>query len=145
MDINEALIETQKLLNAYGLTDWKAKSSRMVRCFGWCDYSKKTIALSKALVELNTKEEVAKTIIHELAHALTPGDHHGKKWVAMCERLGIFPYRCYDNPTRNVVRVKAKYDVVCPAHGRVTGAFRASKRIHTHVNCGQIVEYKLAQ
>ena len=37
------------------------------------------------------------TILHEVAHALTPGDNHGPLWRRVCRQIGARPERCYTN------------------------------------------------
>jgi predicted SprT family Zn-dependent metalloprotease len=72
------------------------KWSKATRCFGTCNRTDKVITLSKPLTELNDIHNVQDTILHEIAHALTPTDKgHGWRWQEMCRRLGAKPVRCY--------------------------------------------------
>ena len=65
--------------------------------FGLCDYGKKTIQLSTYLTQAIPMSEVRDTILHEIAHALTPNDGgHGKEWMDMCVKIGARPERCKD-------------------------------------------------
>lgn len=72
---------------------WTLAFNSRSRSLGICDYKEKRIYLSKTFVLNNEKEEVVDTILHEIAHALTPGDGHGKKWRARCTRIGAKPNR----------------------------------------------------
>ena len=58
---------------------------------GCCDYSWKIISLSRYYVLANEEAAVMDTVLHEIAHALTPGDGHGAKWKAACVKLGAVP------------------------------------------------------
>jgi len=65
--------------------------------FGLCDYGKKTIQLSTYLTQAIPMSEVKDTLLHEIAHALTPNDGgHGKEWMDMCVKIGARPERCKD-------------------------------------------------
>lgn len=52
------------------------------------------ITLSRHYAELRPMDETVATIMHEIAHALTPGDGHGDRWKWKCIELGIQPTRC---------------------------------------------------
>lgn len=57
--------------------------------FGMCSYRDKTIQLSSKLVKFESEDSVEQTILHEIAHALTPGTGHGAMWKAVARRLGV--------------------------------------------------------
>lgn len=58
------------------------------RSYGRCQYSKTgtTIAINKNY--LANPQAARDTIVHEIAHALTKGDHHGAKWKATGDAIG---------------------------------------------------------
>lgn len=88
------------------LDGWKCKLNNRRSSWGLCDYSRKTIYLSKYLVQYGTEDEILQTLLHELAHALTPEDRgHGADWLAVARRLGYTGGRCADR----VLPVKHKY------------------------------------
>src|SRR5688500_15358073 len=63
--------------------------------FGF-DHVRRRIRRSRPLLLLNGMDEVRDTVLHEIAHALCPGDKHGPRWRATCARIGARPKRCYD-------------------------------------------------
>lgn len=87
----------EQLLEEHGLAEkgWVFIFDRAPKRYGQCVYTKKHISVSRQLTELNTVERTKETVVHELAHALTPGAHHGPAWQEKCRELGIEPERCY--------------------------------------------------
>lgn len=92
-------------------------------------------------IELNPRlfeegeEAIAKTFLHELAHALAPGDKHGPKWKAVMRAIGEPVERChsYDSmsPAQKVV-------AVCDTCGHPLSRTRrlARGRRYMHRGCG---------
>jgi hypothetical protein len=79
------------LMNEHGLIadGWCIKwNDRFTRAIGRCDYTNKTIQLSTKFASVNTVEVMHLTSIHEVSHALNPGDGHGRKWRNTCIQLG---------------------------------------------------------
>lgn len=66
------------------------------------------ITLSKRFVERMEMDAVTEVILHEIAHALTPGTGHGNEWKWKCIELGIEPTRCkatgitFDKPVKGI-------------------------------------------
>ncbi len=113
MQLSDARVLAHDLLQTHNLEpDWSFRFDHAKRRFGCCNYTKKEISLSKHLTQLNSKEQVTETLLHEIAHALTPGDHHGKKWQAKCLELGITAERCYK--LQDVTTPQANFLLVCP-------------------------------
>lgn len=102
-----------KLMQEHGLIQlgWKFKFFKHSSIFGLCDYANKLIKLSTELVALNNDVEVTDTILHEIAHALTPGDKHGKNWQNMCVHIGCRPVARFNESM--AVSLKNKYVAVC--------------------------------
>ena len=68
---------------------------------GTCFTSKKEILLQPSFVELNTKEIVEQTILHELAHALTPRHGHNRFWKRKAIEIGHSGARHYSKEVNN--------------------------------------------
>ena len=92
------LQDAEKLMKekmiAHGLTDYRFEFSRTKRAFGDCNTYLKVIRLSKPLVEINEEATVLKTILHEIAHALTPDHNHDTTWQMKCIEIGGDGKRC---------------------------------------------------
>lgn len=58
------------------------------------DAKVKKITLSALYVELLPENEIREVILHEIAHAMTPGDNHGYAWKRAARSLGIKGDRC---------------------------------------------------
>jgi predicted SprT family Zn-dependent metalloprotease len=137
MDLNSCRNLTLILMAENGLdtpSGWKFEFDGGKLRFGSCSYQNKLITLSRHLVSLNTWDEVRKTVIHEIAHALTPGDHHGHAWQSCMIRLGAVPSRCYNEAGngRQVSLVKAPFvgycpTQTCPQHNATWPRFRKRK------------------
>jgi predicted SprT family Zn-dependent metalloprotease len=97
MNLYEAQHLARDLMNRHGLPDWRFQFDHARRRFGSCRIRSRTITLSRPLTLLNSIDEVRDTILHEIAHALTPGNGHGAKWKAACHAIGAAPNRCYDD------------------------------------------------
>lgn len=109
----------------HGLTGWRFRFDRAKKRFGLCHYSSKTISLSRSLTELNDAAQVEDTLLHEIAHALTPGAAHGPRWREVCRRLGAKPMRCFG---AEVTRPRPSYLLVCPRCERAFPRERKTRR-----------------
>lgn len=106
------------LIRRHGLAEagWRFRFDHARRRFGCCRYGAKIITLSRTLTLLNREEEVRDTLLHEIAHALCPGDGHGRRWRAKCVELGARPVRCYsDDAVVSPARRAARYQWGCRA------------------------------
>lgn len=86
-----AILHLKKTIKKHKLVGWSAKlTGRGKRYAARTLYTKKVIELStRWLGEKSTTDSViTDCILHEIAHALTPGDGHGKKWKALHKKLG---------------------------------------------------------
>jgi predicted SprT family Zn-dependent metalloprotease len=118
MNLHLARIQARTLMQQHGLADWMFRFDHARRRFGSCRYGRKIITLSKHLTFLNAEEQVRDTILHEIAHALTPGNGHGRKWKATCIRIGAQPTRCYsDHEVQSPSRPAARYQIGCQTCG----------------------------
>lgn len=96
---------------------WTFQLDNSVKRFGQCRYRTRVISMSKHLIELNSEEQVLDTILHEIAHALTPKAHHGYEWKMACIRIGARPVRCYSTDT--VEQPKMRYQATCGCCNKV--------------------------
>lgn len=74
----------------FGLQKWKLVACRMDDKVGLCNYRKKTLFLSTVFLRgANCNyNKVRKSLIHEIAHALCPGNGHDEVWKRTCQKLG---------------------------------------------------------
>lgn len=106
------------LMKEHGLVGWSFAFDHAKRRFGSCRPAQRRITLSKTLTFLNPEHQVRETILHEIAHALTPGDGHGKKWRQACVTIGAKPVRCFTpEDVRLPPRRAARYQIGCRTCG----------------------------
>lgn len=123
--LREARKLTEDLMKQHGLKGWWVEFSNMQRVYGNCNSSLKRIKLSKPLVSINEVERTRLTVLHEIAHALTPGHHHDEVWRKKCLEIGGNGARTHDET--NTVLVREKYLGVCPKCHVEVRAFRRPK------------------
>lgn len=95
--------------------------------FGYClnrPNSTPLISFSKALTELNTEEQFIDTVLHEIAHALTPGANHGRKWKTVAVSIGCNGVRCYG---KDVVTPEKPFIGTCPKCQLIIKRFRRKR------------------
>lgn len=95
MDLTTAGTMARSLMTQHGLGHWRFTFDRARRRFGMCSVDRRLITLSAYLTGLNGEAEVRDTILHEIAHALTPGNGHGQAWKDACTRIGAKPERTF--------------------------------------------------
>lgn len=133
MHLNDAEDLAFDLMADYGLSTWNfGFDNAKLRC-GQCSHAKRRITLSRHYVELNDEREVRDTILHEIAHALTPGAKHGPKWQAVARRLGATPKRCAD---ASVSMPEARWELICTEGHSYGPRHRRYLRMNMHV-CGR--------
>jgi len=131
------------LLGEHGLVDWTFRFDRAVRRFGSCRWRERVITLSAKLTLLNSEAQVHETLLHEIAHALTPGDQHGAKWRAACVKLGIEPRRCFsDNDVAMPARRESQYEIGCAACAWWHARHRLNTKTLVCRTCRQPVIYR---
>ena len=88
----------KKKLIQHGLRDigWRFSLNNSKRSCGLCNYTKKIIYISNCYISSKTTtfEDIENAILHEIAHALTPGERHGKVWKAKAIAIGCNGERC---------------------------------------------------
>ena len=111
----QARDKAHELMDKYGLRKegWKLAFDTAKRRNGACQYSTKTIYLSKHYVKLNSEELIVDTILHEIAHALTPNDKgHGLSWKLKCAEIGAMPVAV--KRSMGIKQVEGKWKAKCP-------------------------------
>lgn len=131
-------------LNKHELYAVEAKmNGRLTSAFGRYRYSRlyshKSVELSTKLVELNDEARVLKTILHEIAHALTEGHGHDRVWQAKLLEIGGDGKRCYDRSDTNTIektRSSKLYTLQCQGCGYTGGRYRRRMNNYRHKRCG---------
>lgn len=153
MKLEDAKALAELWMEFHGLAkSWLFEFDNAKRRFGLCSFRKKTISLSRHLIELNSESEVEETILHEIAHALVGPRHgHDLVWKKKALAIGCNGKRCYD---LGVVEPKSKYLLICSNCGEISKRNRkpiqstACGRCCKHFNFGRydsrfILEVKL--
>lgn len=84
----------RSLMTQYGLSDWVFRVNKRTTSAGRCLHPFQGLP---GVIELSERfmqafpAETQNTILHEIAHALTPGDGHGDRWKEACLRIGARP------------------------------------------------------
>jgi predicted SprT family Zn-dependent metalloprotease len=143
MNLYQAAHLARQLMHQHGLANWSFSFDHARRRFGRCDYTHRRITLSRSLTFLNPIEEVRDTLLHEIAHALAPGAHHGPRWRAVCLQIGARPVRCYtDDKVISPPRRPAGYQFGCPACNWWVPRHRASRRKFQCKKCRGAVVFR---
>jgi predicted SprT family Zn-dependent metalloprotease len=118
MNLHAAQNLARQLIKQHGLAGWTFSFDHARRRFGSCRVKSKMITLSRTLTFLNPETEVRDTILHEIAHALTPNDGHGQRWKRKCIEIGARPERCYaESKVVTPARPTARYAIGCRTCG----------------------------
>ena len=93
------------LMQKHGLLDrgWTHGLMKRRKPFsraGQCKQKKKRIELQPTFIELNGDSIVQSTILHEIAHALTPKRGHNRFWKRKAVEIGHSGERCYSDSVK---------------------------------------------
>lgn len=113
------------LMEERGLLDmgWKISFNNNKSTAGICNYSKRTIFLSRFYLEHGSMEKSWDTITHEIAHALVgPGHGHGYVWRTQHIKLGGSGNRGYvlEGKVKEAFKSSAKWTGICPRNSEHT-------------------------
>lgn len=138
MIIEEATQLALELMDKHGLIEkgWVFKYDSSLKRFGCCWHRKQMITLSSKLCQLNSKERVQNTALHEIAHALVGYKHgHDMVWKMKAIEIGCDGKRCYG---KDVITPKARYIAVCPVCGHIHLLNRIPKRRQSCGACSRV-------
>jgi predicted SprT family Zn-dependent metalloprotease len=134
MDLGEAEVLAKELINKY-TPEYGFGWMNEKRTFGRCYYNEKMIRLSRVLTPLCTKENVRKTIMHEIAHALWPLAGHRGMWRVQMRRFGYEPERCNsEDIDRSSI---ANWAATCPGCGKIHYMYRKPRQTKGCAKCGK--------
>ena len=135
MDLIKAQTLANQLIQEHGLKQhgWIFRFDNARRRFGCCKYRPRIITLSKYLTQLNDESKVKDTILHEIAHALTPGHGHDRVWRAKAIQIGCNGQRCYSS--RTVATPESKYIAHCSGCNHVHKKHRKPTRTSSCGTC----------
>ena len=128
MKLSTAELKAKELIKQYKLSDYKFMFDDAVSRFGYCSQTKKIISLSKTLTELNNEQAVIDTILHEIAHALTPHQNHNEVWQRVAKAIGSSGERCYDDKLTETPL--AKWTAHCPNCSMDVLRAKRNRRLH---------------
>ena len=88
MDMDKAEQMAEELIKEHKLEEYTFGWNNANNTLGLCDRTNKIIYLSYNFVFLNNEERVRIVLLHEVAHALTPGHKHDEVWRKKCIEIG---------------------------------------------------------
>jgi predicted SprT family Zn-dependent metalloprotease len=112
---------------------WKFQFNDRKRAAGLCNYTKKTVYVSRWLLKQNLDKafEFENTLRHELAHAMDNAlgkrSNHGPHWVAVAKHMKCTGDRCY-SPNVIQIKVTTKYTLICDTCGKESPSHKVKKR-----------------
>lgn len=152
MNVLDAVKITRAELDKHGLTEVRVVvNNRLTRAFGRYRYHRlnddRRIELSRKLVELNDEARVTRTILHEVAHALTEGHGHDRVWKAKCLEIGgdgIARYSVIDTNIPQVAKSSKLYTLKCEDCGFTGGRYKRRMTGYRHRGCrGNLINIEL--
>lgn len=101
-EFTELILQDNELDDAGWTVVWDNHHSRM----GYCNYETRQIGLSEYILKVCINPiQMVDTVLHEIAHALTPLHGHNRTWKNMAMKLGANPFarqvveKSYDEDT----------------------------------------------
>ena len=77
---------------------------------------------------MNSPEAIKDTILHEIAHGLTPHQGHNEVWIRVCKAIGGNGERCYDDDETNTPLTK--WTAICPRCNTEILRMKKNKRLY---------------
>lgn len=109
MKLEDAEKMVCSLMKYHGVLGWNFEWLQPRKKFnraGQCSGSRKTISLQPYFVLSNYPMIVKRTVLHEIAHALTPGQHHNRIWKEKAVCLGHSGSRTYGKEVKKRIKHK---------------------------------------
>ena len=129
-----------RLMNVHGLVGWRIKLDNARRRAGQCDYTNKTISLSRLYVRHADIDHIRDTILHEIAHALVGPRHgHDSVWRQKAREIGCTAKRCH-----SLSFAQAKWVMACP-NGCFSVERHRKKSGLVCATCKSEVEFRAAE
>jgi hypothetical protein len=142
VNVTPAVSLAHDLMSLHGLVPqgWRFAFDHARKRAGCCKYGRKLITLSRHFVAMNDEATVRETLLHEIAHALTPGAHHGPAWYAKAREIGSNGRRLYGEET---AMPAGKWAATCLRCKRVVRRHKRPMRGRTyaHRGCGGTFEW----
>ena len=135
MNTTDTICLTRRLLALHNLNNWTVEiNERAKRRAGQCKSKLQIIQISSWIIPLWPDLDIKDVILHEIAHALTPGQHHNRVWKIKAEEIGARPERCYNG---NLPCVPFKYEATCKTCGGVARRRRMRYPRYSCSICGK--------
>ena len=108
----------------FKIVGWSIAMDNKKTTLGTTDYNKKRVTISKHFLRGVScdQKKMRNTVLHELAHVLTPGHQHDKKWKSVALKIG-----CDGKVCGTMDLPDAKYIVTCKNKCFVNSYFRKPK------------------
>lgn len=137
MDLFEAEILAKELMSQT-IPHYYFSWNNLKTINGRCVYRTRTIELSRHLTTLRTIQAVTLTIKHEMAHALTQGDGHGRLWKSQMRAWGLPAERC----SQDVVDKESISNWVaqCPGCGKLSYMIRKPRVVRSCGTCSKVYD-----
>lgn len=140
MNIQQITQLGYQLMDEHGLIGWSIVWDNARKRGGQCRYNTRTISLSRLIVPTWEDAEIRNVLLHEIAHALTPGHSHDAVWRRKLISMGGDGSRTHSNAT-----VPGRWLAICDHCGVEAGRrHRLSARVRDtalHSSCRKPVRW----
>lgn len=140
MNITQITQLGYQLMDEHGLYGWNIVWDNARKRGGQCRYATRTISLSRLIVPTWEDAEIRNVLLHEIAHALTPGHSHDAVWRRKLISMGGDGSRTHSNAT-----VPGRWLAICDHCGVEAGRrHRLSARVRDaalHSSCRKPVRW----
>jgi len=134
MELKQAEQLAHSKLAEHNLHDIKFAWGNAKTQFGSYRHSTSTITISAVLTQLNSIERFTNTLLHEIAHALTPNQGHSRQWQLVAKHIGCDAQRCYNSA--EVARPAKRWQAQCTTCKRIVVRYKRA-RIACAVCCNK--------